>query len=176
MPQRWPSSATGDAAPPPAADVGARAALPPPVLAVIARAASVPNALAVIERAPVECASVLLGVRPADVERTRAALASPLARAAASEALFRATASEKLARAARRTAPALRAPAPAPTPATAEALVRAAERMPGGVLLLVTASPEAAAVTFSVRPRLVLEARALLAARGAAADGGEVLP
>jgi hypothetical protein len=119
----------------------------------------------VIERAPLECASILLGARPAQIERARAALEAPLARAAARAALARVVAEG--------------APTPAPprhAPHDADALVREAESTPLGLRTLATASPECAAITFSVHPALVLEARALLAARGVACDGGEVAP
>jgi hypothetical protein len=168
--RRPPSIDRARTAPPPVASAGlegAPAPLPTDVLDLVRRAAALPNAIAVIERAPLECASILLGARPADVERARAALEAPLARTAAAAALARAVAEGS------------RAPAPEPphrAPRTADALVREAERAPAGLLILATASPECAAITFSVHPALVLEARALLAARGVACDGGEVAP
>ena len=139
-------------------------ALTPDVLRLVQRAAALPNGMAVIERAPLECASILLGARPVQIEQARAALAAPLARAAAAAALARAVPDGRGAAGAE----------PRPLPRTAEALVRAAERTPAALRILASASPECAAVIFSVKPALVLEARALLAARGAA--GGEGAP
>ncbi|HUL59109.1 MAG TPA: hypothetical protein VLU43_07540 [Anaeromyxobacteraceae bacterium] len=171
MPERRPPSMDrARTALPPVAVAGLEGAPPPlpaDVLDLVRRAAALPNALEVIERAPLECASVLLRARPADVERVRAALGAPHARAAAAAALARAVVEGA------------RAPAPEPlrrAPRTPDALVREAERTPAGLRILATASPECAAIAFSVHPTLVLEARALLAARGGVRDGGEVAP
>lgn len=135
----------------------ARPRLPPrapeaEVLALVERAAHLSDALALLEGAPLECVAVLLGVEPRTVERVRAALEDPALRAEAARHHARL-------RGHRRPAPPTPPPG-RPAPRDAQALLLAALAREGGVALLLTAAPEAAAVAFGVHPDLVHRARA----------------
>jgi hypothetical protein len=123
------------------------------VTALVEKAARISDGLVLLERAPLECVAVLLGVEPLTVERVRAALEDPAIR-------------EEAVRDFARAAAVLRpASAPAPTRPTAprdpEALLLAARGRDGGLALLLSAAPEAAAVAFGVHPDLVHRARDL---------------
>jgi hypothetical protein len=127
------------------------------VLELVERAARLAEGFALLEAAPLECAAVLLGADPRQVDRVRTALADPPLRDDARLAFTRALA--------RRPPP----PAPAPNrgpPLDAGALLDAAAARPGGLCLLLSASLEAAAVLFGVHPDLVQRARVLAVRRG----------
>jgi hypothetical protein len=121
------------------------------VLALVERASAFADGLALLEGAPLECVAVLLGVSPRTVERVRAALEDPALRAAAARLHGRGAAGS-LPRAAA-------TPAAPPRPRDAQALLVAALARDGGVALLLSAAPEAAAVAFGVHPDLVHDAR-----------------
>jgi hypothetical protein len=123
---------------------------------VVHRARSVADGLALLEGAPLESAAVLLGVPPPAIERVRIALADAAARDAAE-----------------RRAPGLPAAPAEPAravPRDADALLAAAEGRPGGLALLLGASPECAAIGFGVHPGLVHAARDLALRRGFSQD------
>jgi hypothetical protein len=122
------------------------------VLALVERAARFPEGLALLEGGLLECVAVLLGVEPRTLERARAALADPALRAEAGRHHLRLTGG-------RRTAPAAPSPEPPPPPRDPQALLLAALAREGGVALLLSAAPEAAAVAFGVHPALVHRAR-----------------
>jgi hypothetical protein len=149
MPETLPTTSTPAAhrrrrpAPPRASDAE--------VLALVERAARIPDGLTLLEGAPLECVAVLLGVEPRTVERVRAALEEPALRAEAGRHFVRNAAS-------------LRAPAAAPaeaprSPRDPQALLLAALGRDGGIGLLLSAAPEAAAVAFGVHPELVHRVR-----------------
>jgi hypothetical protein len=130
------------------------------VLALVERAARFAEGFALVEAAPLECAAVLLGADPHLVERVRASLTDPSIRDRARDAFARALALRP---------PPAPAPAPAPDrtpPRRAETLLDAATARPGGLTLLLSAAPEAAAVLFGVHPDLVHRTRDLAARRG----------
>lgn len=137
---------------------GAARAQAAEVLALVERAAQVSDGLALLERAPLECVAVLLGVEPRRVERVRAALEDPAVRAEAASAFARFTASRRAA--------AVPPPAPVRAPRDPDALLGAAAARDGGVELLLSAAPEAAAIAFGVHPDLVHRAREAAARRG----------
>jgi hypothetical protein len=122
------------------------------VLAAVERAAGVADGLALLDGAPLECAAVLLRLEPRTVERVRAALEDPALRAEAVRHHARLTGG-------RRAAPAPAAPAPVSPPRDPQSLLLAALARDGGVALLLSAAPEAAAVAFGVHPELVERAR-----------------
>jgi hypothetical protein len=129
---------------------------------VVDRAARVADGLALLEGAPLECAAVLLGVSPPAIERVRAAFEDALARDAARMLFARASARPP-------TAADDDGARPAP-PRDGEQLLAAATRRPGGLALLLAASPECAAVAFAVHPDLVHAARELARCRGLSHD------
>jgi hypothetical protein len=124
------------------------------VLALVERAARVPDGLALLEGAPLECVAVLLGVEPRTVERVRAALEDPALRAEAGRHHLRLAAGRRPG-----ADGAAAAPAPARAPRDPQSLLLAALARDGGVALLLSAAPEAAAVAFGVHPDLVHRAR-----------------
>ena len=121
------------------------------VLALVERASAFADGLALLEGAPLECVAVLLGVAPRTVERARAALQDPGLRSAAARHHDRLGAGRRPT-----SAP---PPAAAPRPHDAQALLLAALARDGGISLLLSAAPEAAAVAFGVHPDLVHHAR-----------------
>lgn len=122
------------------------------VLALVERAARIPDGLTLLEGAPLECVAVLLGVEPRTVERVRAALEDPALRAEAGHHFVRLTAGHRVPA----SAPAEAPPRP---PRDPQALLLAALARDGGIALLLSAAPEAAAVAFGVHPELVHRAR-----------------
>ena len=132
------------------------------VVALVERAAGVPDGLVLLERAPLECIAVLLGVDPRVIERARAALEDPAVREEAARAFQHA--------AGRRAAGTAPVAAPPQPPRDPEALIRAARQRADGLALLLSASPEAAAIAFGVHPDLVHGARQVAARDGAAGD------
>jgi hypothetical protein len=135
--------------------------LSPEVRALVERAALLSDGIAHLHRSPPECAAVLLGTTPHAVERARAALEHPRARAVALELLARPAAGRDASPAAAPATPAPRGP---------EELIAAARGRPGGLALVFSAAAESAAISFGVRPDLVLAARALAERRGLVAD------
>ena len=131
------------------------------VVALVERAARVRDGFVLLERAPLECVAVLLGVEPRAIERAREALEDPAVREEAVRAFQGA---------ALRRATAAAVAAPPPPPRDPEALLLAARQRAGGLALLLSASPEAAAIAFGVHPELVHGARQLAARGGAAGD------
>ncbi len=125
---------------------------------VIERAARVPDGLALLRGAPLETAAILLGVAPPAIERARASLQEPGVLASAAALLASAEASWRSA--------ATPPPRP-PSPRDPEQLIEAARQRADGLALLLSASPEAAAITFGVHPDLVHGARAVAARRAA---------
>lgn len=119
----------------------------------VERAARLADGFTLLEGAPLECVAILLGLEPRTVERVRAALEDPAVRADAGQHFARLAAT-------RRAAPAGTPEAPAPRPRDPQALLLAALGRDGGVALLLSAAPEAAAVAFGVHPDLVHRARA----------------
>jgi hypothetical protein len=118
--------------------------------AIVERAAHLEGGLALLESAALECAAVLLGVAPRQVERIRLALRDPHARAEVAALLT--------ALAAVPAAPPVRPPRPA-APRDPEQLAQAARQRADGLSLLFSACPEAAAIAFGVHPDLVPGAR-----------------
>jgi hypothetical protein len=123
---------------------------------VIERATRVRDGLALLRGAPLETAAILLGVAPPAIERARASLRDPGALEHAAALLAGAAASWRAA--------ATPPPRP-PAPRDPEQLIDAARRRADGLSLLLSASPEAAAIAFGVHPDLVHGAREVAARR-----------
>ncbi len=123
---------------------------------VIERALRVPDGLALLRAAPLETAAILFGVAPPAIERARASLRDPGVLAHAAALLASAEASWRSA---------ARPPPRPPAPRDPEQLIDAARSRAGGLSLLLSAAPEAAAIAFGVHPDLVHGARAVAARR-----------
>ncbi|MFI5296937.1 MAG: hypothetical protein ACHREM_02475 [Polyangiales bacterium] len=137
--------------------------LAPEILDLLERSAAMPRGLAFVHSAPNDCVAAALGVHPETVARTCECLDSE-PRAAVIREYSRAVAR-------RSTLP----PPPAPVVAEPkergpEEVILDAEQHALGVQFLLCADLETAAITFSVHPDVVNEARDQLRLRGVHAD------